>query len=45
MNFSTGQTTHSLELVEAKEKGLNALERAEQTNAEKSGHCKIKILC
>ena len=35
MNISTGQTTHSLELVEAKEKGLNALERAEQTNVEK----------
>ena len=42
MNISTGQITRSLELVEAKEKGLNALERAEQSNVEKVAPVRLK---
>ena len=42
MNISTGQTTQSLELVNAKEKGLDALERAEQANAENVAPVKLK---
>lgn len=42
MNISTGQTTQSLELVDAKKKGLDALERAEQANADKVTPVKLK---
>ena len=42
MNISTRQTTHSLELVQAKEKGLDALERTEKTNAKKVVPVKLK---
>ena len=42
MNISSGETTESTELVEARQKGLDALEKAEKSNAEKVDAVKLK---
>ena len=42
MNISSGETSESTELVEARQKGLDALEKAEKSNAEKVDAVKLK---
>ena len=42
MNISPEETSESTELVEARQKGLDALEKAEKSNAEKVDAVKLK---
>ena len=42
MNISSGVTTKSLELIDAKQKGLDALENAEQKHAKKNNPVRLK---
>ncbi|KAG1661368.1 Protein bric-a-brac 2 [Nymphon striatum] len=42
MNISTGETTQSMELIDARQKGLDALEKTEKSKAKKVDPVKLK---
>jgi len=42
MNISSGETTQAVELIEARQKGMDALEKTEQSNAQKVDPVKLK---
>jgi hypothetical protein len=47
LNIATGYSSSSLELIEAKERGLEVLKKAENSNSEKEhdGKSSGKVIC